>query len=61
MTSPQNMTDTAGLQERIARFQKAQDAIVGQVRKIIVGQDEVIDQVLTALFVARFVYMKSGG
>ncbi len=45
------MTDTAGLQERIARFQKAQDAIVGEVRKIIVGQDEVIDQVLTALFV----------
>ena len=39
------------MQERIARFQKTQDAIVGQVRKIIVGQDEVIDQVLTALFV----------
>ena len=45
------MTDSAELQERIARFQKTQDAIVGQVRKIIVGQDEVIDQVLTALFV----------
>jgi MoxR-like ATPase len=39
------------LKERIARFQKAQEDIVGQVRKIIVGQEEVIDQVLIALFV----------
>ncbi len=45
------MTDTAGLQDRIARFQKAQEAIVAQVRKVIVGQEEVIDQVLVALFV----------
>jgi MoxR-like ATPase len=45
------MTDAAGLQDRIARFQKAQDAIVAQVRKVIVGQEEVIDQVLIALFV----------
>jgi len=45
------MTESAGLQERIARFQKAQDAIVSQVRKVIVGQEEVIDQVLVALFV----------
>jgi MoxR-like ATPase len=45
------MTDSAGLQDRIARFQKAQDAIVSQVRKVIVGQEEVIDQVLVALFV----------
>jgi MoxR-like ATPase len=45
------MTDTAGLQDRIARFQKTQDAIVSQVRKVIVGQEEVIDQVLVALFV----------
>ena len=51
MTTPQNMTESAGLQERIARFQKTQEAILAQVRKIIVGQDEVIDQVLTALFV----------
>ena len=45
------MTDSAGLQERIARFQKAQEAIIGRVRKVIVGQEEVIDQVLVALFV----------
>src|SRR5258707_9861591 len=50
-TSAQNITDAAGLQERIARFQKAQDAIIAQVRKVIVGQEEVIDQVMVALFV----------
>jgi len=43
--------DSTELKERIARFQKAQEDIVGQVRKIIVGQEEVIDQVLIALFV----------
>src|SRR6476661_7465309 len=50
-TSAQNITEPAGLQERIARFQKTQEAIVTQVRKVIVGQEEVIDQVLVALFV----------
>jgi MoxR-like ATPase len=50
-TSTQNITESAGLQERIGRFQKAQDAIVSQVRRVIVGQEEVIDQVLIALFV----------
>src|SRR5690349_6988043 len=50
-TSAQNITDAAGLQERIARFQKAQDAIVSQVHKVIVGQEEVIEQVLIALCV----------
>src|ERR1700720_2891203 len=50
-TSTQNISESAGLQERIARFQKTQEAIVTQVRKVIVGQEEVIDQVLVALFV----------
>src|SRR5579859_3232014 len=50
-TSTENMTDAAGLQERIARFQKAQEAIISQVRRVIVGQEEVIDQVMVALFV----------
>jgi MoxR-like ATPase len=45
------MTESAGLQERIARFQKAQEDIIAQIRRVIVGQDEVIDQVLVALFV----------
>jgi MoxR-like ATPase len=39
------------LKQRIERFQSARDAIIGQVQKVIVGQEEVIDQVLTALFV----------
>ena len=52
MTTPaENMTDAAGLQDRIVRFQKAQEAIVSQVRRVIVGQEEVIDQVMVALFV----------
>jgi MoxR-like ATPase len=50
-TSTQTFTESAGLQERIARFQKAQEEIIGQIRRVIVGQDEVIDQVLVALFV----------
>src|SRR6201995_5202980 len=50
-TSQQNFTESAGLQDRIARFQTAQAAIIEQVRRVIVGQDEVIEQVLIALFV----------
>ncbi len=50
-----NLTETASsdfaLQERIARFHTAKEAIIGQIRRVIVGQDEVIDQVLVALFV----------
>src|ERR1041385_7189116 len=43
--------DSGELKERIARFQKAQEDIIGQVRRVIVGQDEVLDQILIALFV----------
>src|SRR5882724_9051952 len=43
--------DSAELKDRITRFQKVRDDILTQVRKIIVGQDEVIEQVLIALFV----------
>src|ERR1700688_2749785 len=50
-TPAENMTDAAGLQDRIARFQKAQEAIISQVRRVIVGQEEVIDQVMVALCV----------
>ncbi|MBM3773730.1 MAG: MoxR family ATPase [Acidobacteria bacterium] len=39
------------LKSRIARFRETHRDILGQVRKVIVGQDEVIDQVLIALFV----------
>jgi MoxR-like ATPase len=43
--------NSAELKQRIERFQSARDNIIGQVQKVIVGQEEVIDQVLTALFV----------
>src|SRR6202171_3777543 len=50
-TPAENMTDAAGLQERIARFQKAQEAIISQVRRVIVVQEEVLEHVMIALFV----------
>jgi MoxR-like ATPase len=43
--------DSAELKTRIDRFQKVHNDIVAQVRRIIVGQDEVIEQVLISLFV----------
>ena len=43
--------DAAQLQARIERFHVVREDILRQVREVIVGQDEVIDQVLIALFV----------
>ena len=43
--------DAAQLQLRVERFQGVRDRILEQVRQVIVGQDEVLDQILTALFV----------
>src|SRR5580698_10405495 len=43
--------DSAELKQRIDRFHAVRDAIITQVRQVIVGQEEVIDQILTALFV----------
>lgn len=43
--------DAAQLQERIERFHAVRDGILTQVRQVIVGQDEVLDQILIALFV----------
>jgi MoxR-like ATPase len=43
--------DAAELQQRIERFQAVRDGILAQVRQVIVGQDEVLDQILIALFV----------
>src|SRR6201986_865932 len=43
--------DAAELQQRIERFHTVRDNIVAQVRQVIVGQDEVLDQILIALFV----------
>jgi MoxR-like ATPase len=43
--------DAAQLQGRIERFHDVRDGILAQVRQVIVGQDEVLDQILIALFV----------
>src|SRR6202161_4192980 len=50
-TSTIAMSDSAELKERIVRFQEVQRSILREVRKIIVGQEEVIEQVLISLFV----------
>jgi MoxR-like ATPase len=51
VASTQIDPNSVELKQRIERFQAARDAIITQVRKVIVGQEEVVDQVLTALFV----------
>jgi len=43
--------DSADLQNRIERFQAVRDGIIQQVRRAIVGQDEVLEQLMLALFV----------
>src|ERR1700677_965788 len=50
-TTPLTSPDSAELQTRISRFQKVHADILTEVRKVIVGQEEVLDQVLIALFV----------
>jgi MoxR-like ATPase len=39
------------LRELIRRFQQVRDGILAQVQTVIVGQEEVLDQILIALFV----------
>ncbi len=43
--------ETALLQERVERFHSVRQEILNQVREIIVGQEEVLDQILIAVFV----------
>src|ERR1700744_2601171 len=43
--------DATELQQRVERFHEVRERIIEQVRQAIVGQDEVLDQVLIALFV----------
>ena len=45
------INDSAELKDRIERFQEVHRGIVREVRKVIVGQDEVIEQVMISLFV----------
>src|ERR1700733_10889718 len=52
MATPAEMTlDSAELKKRIDRFHAVRDGIIAQVREVIVGQDEVLDQILISLFV----------
>jgi MoxR-like ATPase len=44
-------TDPAELKDHIRRFQEVQTSIRREVRKVIVGQEEVIEHVLISLFV----------
>jgi MoxR-like ATPase len=43
--------DAAQLQQRIERFHGVREEILKQVRDVIVGQEDVLDQILIALFV----------
>jgi len=43
--------DLTQLKSRIERFQAVRDSILSQVRQVIVGQEEVLDQILIGLFV----------
>lgn len=44
-------SDPAQLQQSVERFYAVRENIIKQVRQVIVGQDDVLDQVLIALFV----------
>jgi MoxR-like ATPase len=43
--------DSTELRKRVERFQLVRENILDQVRQVIVGQEEVLDQVLISLFV----------
>jgi MoxR-like ATPase len=43
--------DAAMLQQRVERFHTVREAILAEVREVIVGQEEVLDQILIAIFV----------
>ena len=44
-------TEAEQLKSRIGRFREVEQSIVKQVRRVIVGQEEVLEQVMIALFV----------
>jgi MoxR-like ATPase len=52
MTNPTVPTiESSELRQRILRFQQVETDILEQVRRVIVGQEEVLEQVLISLFV----------
>ncbi len=50
-TTTTQTLDASQVQEKIARFRQIREAIKQQIHNVIVGQDEVVEQVLIALFV----------
>ena len=50
-TVPISEMNSNELQLRVERFHAVRDRILDQVRKVIVGQEEVLEQILIALFV----------
>src|ERR1700677_3172502 len=50
-TSAEVNLDSIELKKRIDRFHSVREGILRQVRQVIVGQEEVLDQILIALFV----------
>jgi MoxR-like ATPase len=50
-TTTTQTLDASQIQERIVRFRQVREAIIQQIHNVIIGQDEVIEQVLIALFV----------
>ncbi|MDE3109439.1 MAG: MoxR family ATPase [Acidobacteriota bacterium] len=50
-TTAETNLNSADLRKRVERFHSVRENILEQVRHVIVGQDEVLDQILTALFV----------
>src|ERR1035441_2848595 len=51
MSSTVSQLEPEVLKSRIARFRQVQVEMVTQVRRVIVGQQEVLEQVMIALFV----------
>jgi MoxR-like ATPase len=51
MSTSTPQLDPEVLKARIERFRRVQSEIVTQVRRVIVGQEEVLEQVMIALFV----------
>ncbi|HKX00723.1 MAG TPA: MoxR family ATPase [Bryobacteraceae bacterium] len=50
-TSVMAQLDSEELKSRVARFREVEAEIVRQVRRVIVGQEEVLEQVMIGLFV----------
>lgn len=50
-TTGAQLTETSDIRQRVERFHNVQAAIRREMRKVIVGQEEVLDNVMVSLFV----------